>query len=33
MVLSTSEPVPAELVEHLRQGDGIFGIHAVRLTP
>ncbi len=32
MVLSTSEPVPADLVEHLRQGDGIFGIHAVSLT-
>jgi D-3-phosphoglycerate dehydrogenase / 2-oxoglutarate reductase len=33
MVLSTSEPVPPDLVEHLRQGDGIFGIHAVSLTP
>ena len=32
MVLSTSEPVPADLVEHLRDGDGIFGIHAVSLT-
>ncbi|HVC14905.1 MAG TPA: phosphoglycerate dehydrogenase [Acidimicrobiales bacterium] len=32
MVLSTSEPVPADLVEHLRQGDGIFGIHAVTLS-
>jgi D-3-phosphoglycerate dehydrogenase len=32
MVLSTSEPVPHDLVEHLRQGDGIFGIHAVSLT-
>ncbi len=33
MVLSTSEPVPADLVAHLREGDGIFGIHAVSLTP
>jgi D-3-phosphoglycerate dehydrogenase len=31
MVLSTSEPVPADLVDHLREGDGIFGIHAVSL--
>jgi D-3-phosphoglycerate dehydrogenase len=32
MVLSTSEPVPQDLVEHLRGGDGIFGIHAVSLA-
>ena len=32
MVLSTSEPVPSELVEHLRHGDGILGIHAVSLS-
>ncbi|HTX62126.1 MAG TPA: phosphoglycerate dehydrogenase [Acidimicrobiales bacterium] len=31
MVLSTSEPVPADLVTHLREGDGIFGIHTVDL--
>ncbi len=33
MVLSTAGPVPSELVEHLRHGDGILGIHAVSLTP
>jgi D-3-phosphoglycerate dehydrogenase len=32
MVLSTSEPVPLDLVAHLRGSDGIFGIHAVSLT-
>jgi D-3-phosphoglycerate dehydrogenase len=32
MVLSISEPVPRDLTDHLRQGDGIFGIHAVSLT-
>ncbi len=31
MVLSTSEPTPPELIEHLRQSDGIFDIHAVSL--
>jgi D-3-phosphoglycerate dehydrogenase / 2-oxoglutarate reductase len=32
MVLSTTEPVPLELVEHLRHGDGILDIHAVSLS-
>lgn len=31
MVLSTVEPVPADLVEQMRDGEGIFGIHRVSL--
>ncbi len=31
MVLSTSEPVPADIVEQMRDGEGIFGVHVVSL--